>query len=390
MHILLYSKAFFPAVGGLETVSLTLAEQITTAGHACTVVTETALNQAPTGGFPFSVARAPRARERLSLVRSADLVHSNGASMALFPYAKLARKPFIWTHEGYQMVSVDGLGWVDDGPAPLTPIASLRFHARRRGLRVGAVEMVKLGLRRAIGRMVDKNVAITCWMAKRQPLRNQTIIYNPFPLTRFKRPANSTGIPVYDFLFVGRLVSEKGVRTLLRALGELNHRPKRRPATLLIVGDGEQRAALEKLAVALGVGASVHFAGQKYGDDLAQAIGQGAVAVVPSEWEEPMGGVALELLAAECPLIVSERGGLAECVGDAAWTFPNGDHRALAVRMALLIDDETLRRSKADAGRRVVARFDERLLARQYLDLYEDILERPGASGARRSGAGQE
>lgn len=383
MHILLYSKAFFPAVGGLETVSLTLAEQITAAGHACTVVTETVLNQAPPKAFPFPVARAPRPRERLTLVRAVDLVHSNGASVALFPYAKLARKPFIWTHQGYQMMSVDGLGWADDGPAPMNPMASLLFHTRRRGLRAGAVEAVKLGLRRAIGRFVDKNVAITRWMAARQPLHNQIIIYNPFPLARFRQVANFAGAQ-YDFLFVGRLVSEKGVRTLLRALGEMNRRPRRRPATLLVVGDGEQREALEQLAGALGLGANVHFAGEKRGDDLVKAIAQGTVAVVPSEWEEPMGGVALELLAAERPIIVSARGGLAECVGDAGWTFPNGDYQALAAQMASLVDDETLRRSKSDVARRVVASFEERMLVRQYLDLYEEILERRRSLRGRR------
>jgi glycosyltransferase involved in cell wall biosynthesis len=42
--------------------------------------------------------------------------------------------------------------------------------------------------------------------------------------------------------------------------------------------------------------------------------------------------------------------------------------------MAAVIDDESLRRSKAEAGRRVVEHFDERMLAQQYLDLYAEIL----------------
>ena len=104
LRILLYSRTFFPAIGGLETVALTLAEHIVAAGHACTVVTETAADQAPPRGFPFPVVRAPSASKRLSLVWSVDVVHSNGASVALFPYATLAGKPFIWTHGGYQMV----------------------------------------------------------------------------------------------------------------------------------------------------------------------------------------------------------------------------------------------------------------------------------------------
>ena len=384
MHILLYSRPFFPATGGLETMTLTLAEKIVAAGHACTVLTETPGAAAESRAFPFAVERRLGARERLGLVRSADLVHSNGASLALFSYAKLARKPFIWTHQGYQLVAVDGLGWFDGQPAPLTPLASLWFHTRKRGLKTGAVEGAKLALRRAVGHLVDGNVAITNWVARRQPLPRQTVIYNPFPLDRFKRPPsapadapdNAPDDARYDFLYVGRLVSEKGVGTLLQALAELNGRAGRRPATLLLVGDGEHRPALEALATSLGVAAQVHFAGQKRDQALVDAIAQGRVAIVPSEWEEAMGGVALELLAAGLPLIVSERGGLAECVADGGWTFPNGDHHALASRMAALLDDEPLRRSKAARAREIVARFDESLLAAQYLDLYREILGR--------------
>ncbi|HET6283896.1 MAG TPA: glycosyltransferase family 4 protein [Polyangia bacterium] len=373
MHILLYSKPFFPSVGGIESVSLTLAEQIVAAGHVCTVITET-----PAAGssrrFPFSIERTPNKRRRLALARAADVVHSNGASLALFPYAKLARRPFLWTHTAYQMVSVEGAGWLDGQPAPLTPLASLWLHARKRGLKTAAVAAVKLGLRRAVGRLVDKNVAITNWVATRQPLPNQVVIYNPFPLGRFKRDDAPPPATRYDFLFLGRLVAEKGVTTLLSALALLNGQPRQRPATVLIVGDGEQRPELEQMSANLGLTAHVHFAGQKSDQDLLDAIAQGAVAVVPSLLEEPMGGVGLELLAAGRPLIVSERGGLAECVRGAAWTFPNGDHKALADLMAALIDDEALRNSRQAAAREIVACFDERNLARAYLDLYAELL----------------
>jgi glycosyltransferase involved in cell wall biosynthesis len=374
VHILLYSKPFFPATGGLETVSLTLAEKIAAAGHLCTVLTETPAAPTPARDFPFAIERAPGARRRLELVRGADLVHTNGASLALFPYAKLAGKPFLWTHQGYQLVAVDGLGWLDGQPAPLTPLASLRLHARKRGLRAAAFEAAKLGVRRAVGHIVEKNVAISSWVAMRQPLPNQIVIHNPFPLARFKRQTAVTSNARYDFLYVGRLVSEKGVGTLLNALASVNRRPGRRAATLLVVGDGERQAALKQLTSSLHLTPHVHFAGQKRDQELLDATAQGLIAVVPSEWEEAMGGVALELLAAGLPLIVSERGGLAEVAGDAAWTFPNGDHEALAARMAALLDDETLRHSKRDQARDVVARFDETKLAQKYLDLYAEIL----------------
>jgi glycosyltransferase involved in cell wall biosynthesis len=374
----LYSRAFWPATGGIETVSMTLATQIAAAGHDCTVVPETTDAGDPTRRLPFAVERAPGARRRLALARWADVVHSNGASLALFPYAKLARRPFMWTHAGYQVISVDGAGWSDGEPAPLTPLASLRFHARKRGLRVGAVQAVKLGVRQAVARMVDKNVAITNWVAARQPLPRQVVIYNPFPLNTFKRAASLGVEATHDFLYLGRLVSEKGVDVLLRALAEVNARPGRRAATLLVVGDGDWRPRLEQLASELGVAGHVQFAGRKVGDDLLATVARGAVAIVPSQLEEPMGGVALELLAAQKPLIVSERGGLAECVEGAAWTFPNGDHRALATCMSALLDDPALRASRQEAARRIVARFDESRLAGEYLNLYREILTSRG------------
>jgi glycosyltransferase involved in cell wall biosynthesis len=383
VKVLLYSRGFYPAVGGIESVSLALAQRIAGAGHTCVVVTETLDTGAGADDgpapFPFGIERAPSARRRWELVRAADLVHSNGASLALFFHAKLIGKPFLWTHAGYQMVSVDGLGWMDGKPAPLTPLASVLFHARKKGLRVAGVAAVKLGIRRAAGLMVDRNVAVSRWVANRQPLPRQVVIYNPFSLSLFTQAARVTDAPHYDFLYVGRLVSEKGVGTLLRALAALNTERTRgarpRPAArLLIVGDGAERAALEQLALSLGVAANVHFAGRKQGQELVQAMAQAAVAVVPSEWEEAMGGVALELLTAGLPLIVSERGGLAECVADAAWTFPNGDPDALAARMAAVIDDPVLRSSKAGAARLVLQRFDERALAQRYLDLYAELL----------------
>jgi glycosyltransferase involved in cell wall biosynthesis len=145
------------------------------------------------------------------------------------------------------------------------------------------------------------------------------------------------------------------------------------------VGDGVERQRLQQLAATLGVSKNVHFAGRRSGRELADAMLDARVGVVPSEWEEAMGGVALELLAAGLPLIVSERGGLAECVGDAAWTFPNGDHRALAARMAAVLTNDYLRASKAQAAHAVLERFDERALAQRYLDLYAEILaERAG------------
>ncbi|MFM6270424.1 MAG: hypothetical protein ACKPFA_28610, partial [Dolichospermum sp.] len=129
----------------------------------------------------------------------------------MYPYARLNNKPFVWTHNGYQVSCVDGLGWVDGEPTPMTPLASLAYHFRKKGWIYGLKESVKLGIRRYVANHVDLNIAATHWVAKRQPLRNQIVAYTPYPTNRFKSVNNINSNWKYDFIYVGRLVSEKGL-----------------------------------------------------------------------------------------------------------------------------------------------------------------------------------
>src|SRR5215210_7408550 len=184
MRVLLYSSVFWPSIGGVETIAATLADNIIRLGHDCVVITETPLNGREESRN-YEVVRKPGYKKRLTLARQSSIIHSNGSSVEMFPYAKLAGKPFIWTHNGYQVSCVDGLGWVDDEAAPMSPVSSLRYHYKKRGLICLLKESVKLTVRRIIANNVDLNVACTDWVARRQPLRNQVIAYTPYSLKQF-------------------------------------------------------------------------------------------------------------------------------------------------------------------------------------------------------------
>ena len=162
-------------------------------------------------------------------------------------------------------------------------------------------------------------------------------IYNPFPIDRFRDAAPVNAAP-FDFVYLGRMVSEKGVNTLIQAFARVAAQAPARPR-LLLIGDGDRMAQMQALARSLDVEGDVHFAGRQSGQELVQWVGQGAVGIVPSAWQEPMGGVAVELMAAGRGLIVSEQGGLAECAGDAGLRFANGDAQALADCMLRLLAD---------------------------------------------------
>lgn len=351
-------------------MSLTLARELATRGHRVTVLTRTA---GPPTGEPFRVVRKVSWRAALRLVREADVVHSNGSSLALFLHAQATRTPFVWTHQGYQLVCIDGLGWDEDVEMPLSPLASVRFHLRMHGVRAGMRGAIKLAIRRWAARCVAANVAVTDWVATRQPLRRQLVIYNPFPLTQFAG-ARRDVTPDFDLLFVGRLVSEKGAHVLLRALSILRSSSPSSRLTLAIVGDGPQRAALEESTRASQLEDAVIFCGSLQGAALIDVIERSRFAVVPSVWEEAMGGVALELLAAGKPLIVSRRGGMAECVGDAALLTENGDAEMLAERIRLLLTDDALRQRLTRAASAVVGRFAESQLVDRYEELYRSIV----------------
>jgi len=371
MNILLYSSVFYPSIGGIETVSETLADNFARLGENITVVTETA----STGNklFSYPVVRQPSFRKRIALIRQADIVYSNGASVALFFYAKLLGKPFVWTHGGYQLTCIDGLGWDNGTASPLSPKASVRYYLKKKGLLFTLKEAAKLYVRRIIGSMVHKNIAATQWIAYRQPLKKQVVIYNPFPLSRFKNAVVTTS-DKYDFLYVGRLVSEKGVATLLKAFKLLTDIENYRQKTLLIVGDGTWRNQLESLAASLQIDNRVKFVGRQTGDELLSYISKAEIAIVPSEWEEPMGGVALELMAAGKVLIVSKNGGLAECIGDAGLTFENGNEDSLLECMRQLSDDADLKAELRRKSIRQLTKFDETELTKQYISVFKELI----------------
>jgi glycosyltransferase involved in cell wall biosynthesis len=146
--------------------------------------------------------------------------------------------------------------------------------------------------------------------------------------------------------FLGRLSPEKGLPTLLRALGRAGDPP------FLVVGDGPQRESLELLARRLGL-SNTRFLGQlTHADATALLFGARYVAIT-SISEETASLSALEGLAAARPLLVSDRGALPELVASGAGLLCRpGDEDELSQRIIQLMNDDNLcRRASIEAGR---------------------------------------
>src|SRR6202030_3340765 len=166
-------------------------------------------------------------------------------------------------------------------------------------------------------------------------------------------------------VFVGRLVSDKGVDLLLRAL-ELLRRDGLTP-DLTIIGSGPEENNLRKLASELGVDRQVSFGGQKSGTQLAETLNQHRVLAVPSRWAEPFGVVALEGIACGCVVVGSQDGGLKEAIGPCGLTFENGNAAALAAQLKHLINEPETRTNLLRGAAEYLGNFRSDAVAGAYL-----------------------
>ena len=154
--------------------------------------------------------------------------------------------------------------------------------------------------------------------------------YHPDPGTpRADRPT---------FLYVGRLKRYKGLDIVLRALAAT--RVARADLALEIVGQGDDRPRLERLARTLGVADAVRFAGFVSHDEKRRLMRRAWAVVFPSP-KEGWGISNVEAAACGTPALASDSPGLRESVrdGETGFLVPHGDVPALARRMLELAGD---------------------------------------------------
>ena len=184
--------------------------------------------------------------------------------------------------------------------------------------------------------------------------------------------------PPLRLLTVGRLSYFKGIDVLLRAIADL------RQFQLTIVGDGECRESLERLAGDLGIRERVHFAGRIDMDPggarlLAARYRNADIFCLPStDRAESFGLVLLEAMRARLPVVASAiRGsgvGFAVRDGTTGLLVPPGDAGALAQALRLLADDAGLRaRLGAAGGQRFAEEFTLDRCVDRTLELYRSL-----------------
>jgi glycosyltransferase involved in cell wall biosynthesis len=170
---------------------------------------------------------------------------------------------------------------------------------------------------------------------------------------------------------VGRLAAVKGHEYLLRAMPIIL---KQHPdSSVVLVGDGEERQALQDLSKSLGVAHAVHFTGHR--EDVAALIAGMDVFVLPS-LNEGMGRVLVMAMALGKPIVASRTGGVPELLGngEAGVLVPPGNPDALAAVVNDLLANPERAKPLAEAGRRRAPLYSTRVMIESLEKLYRELM----------------
>jgi len=206
----------------------------------------------------------------------------------------------------------------------------------------------------------------------RRPTR---IAYFGVDLEMF-RPAELTAERPFTIGYVGRLLPAKGVLVLIDALTRIKSDNWR----LLIVGDGTERAAMERTLAEHGLSERCEFTGAVPYEKTPEYFQKLDVLVVPTittnKIREQFGRVIVEAMACRVTVVGSTCGAIPEVIGDAGIIVPENDSAALAAQLQRLLRDENLRKTLAEAGRRRTAEnFTWERAAEQIFALYQCVLK---------------
>ena len=179
-------------------------------------------------------------------------------------------------------------------------------------------------------------------------------------------------LPEDYVLFVGRLVEQKGVQFLLKAVKGTN-------IHVAIVGGGTLYSYLKELSKRLGISKQVHFIGSVPLEDLRKIYSKAKFCVIPSVAEGfPCGLVGLEAMASGLPIVASRIEGIEEIVVDGynGFLFEKGDVKKLRLHLTKLIEDEKLVKIMGKRSRKIVEdKFSWSVVAQKTFQLYKDLLD---------------
>ena len=192
-----------------------------------------------------------------------------------------------------------------------------------------------------------------------------TVQFHPRFKNMAMRSRLSQGHPEDNlFLYVGRLSAEKEIQQILSVLQGIPH------SRLALVGDGPYRQELERIFA----GTNTNFVGYLRGDDLAAAFASSDAFLFPSR-TETLGLVLLEAMAAGCPVVAANSGGIPDIVSNGVngYLFEPNDHDGLLKATTKLLQSRDA--AMCDRARLEAEKWGWEAATRQLQVYYEQTIE---------------
>ena len=343
LKILFLSHKFYPDIGGIEVNSEILANYFSGFGAEVHLVTWTADKNKKT--YPFKVIRNPNIFNLLKEHKWADVVFENNPSLRLsWPVCITQKKHVIAVRT-----------WINrpDGSVDFQDILKLKWLRNANAVIAISQEVKKATFSKSI------------------------VIGNPFRDNLFREINKNKD---RDFVFLGRLVSDKGADMAINLLKMLNAERNNgcEHLTLTIIGDGPERNYLEKMVHEFSLNGLVHFTGYLGGETLVKCLNRHKYLLVPSRWREPFGNIALEGMACGCLPIVSDGGGLPDAVGNAGVVFERNNIASLYEKVKDVLENPILELGLRNNFANHLKAHTSRVISKQYFELIKDCFPRNG------------
>jgi glycosyltransferase involved in cell wall biosynthesis len=200
-----------------------------------------------------------------------------------------------------------------------------------------------------------------------------TNVLRPFALLRASSASVVFSPSSFVVGYVGRLVEEKGLLVLLRAVAGLSGDWR-----LVLIGSGPLQAQIERPAASLGIAERLTFIPGVPSSEMPRYLSQFSVLVLPSltrpNWKEQFGRVLVEAMACQVPVVGSDSGEIPYVIGQAGLVVPEGDVEALRQALARLQADADLRQRLGELGRaRVLAHYTQARIAQETYQVYQEM-----------------
>jgi glycosyltransferase involved in cell wall biosynthesis len=344
----LVSGIWPPDPGGPASHAPALASHLHRRGHTVDVVTTAVSEPAPRDYPVHWVDRgSPLRHVRAALLvrtraRRADVVYATSMVRRAALGARLARRPLVVklvSDEVFERATRQGryAGTLD----AFQRVGGLRWRVLR-ALRDAALRSARHVF---CPSAYLRDVALGWGL---DPAR-VSVLPNPAPdvplLPSREALRAELGLDGHVLAFAGRLGVQKALGTAVEAVAATPG------VTLVVAGNGPERAALERRAREFGVEGRVRFLGSVSRDDVLRLFRAADASVLPSAWENYPHTV-VEALAVGCPVIATAVGGVPEVVrdGENGLLVPPGDPPALAAAVSRFFSDPALRERLAAAA----------------------------------------